>query len=59
MVRVLSSVIVIAQSDTINVEYVIVWLKKISLEQLLFPTLYSFSGAFYRDFLEKNSLCVL
>ena len=36
MVWVLSSVIIIAQSDNRNIEYVIVWLKKISLEQLPF-----------------------
>ena len=33
---VLSSVIIIAESDTRNIEYVIGWLKKISLEQLFF-----------------------
>ena len=33
---VLSSVIIIAQSDTKNIEYIICWVNKISLEQLLF-----------------------
>ena len=36
MVWVLSPVIIIAQSDGVNIEYVIGWLKKISFEQLLF-----------------------
>ena len=36
MVWVLSPVIIIPQSDTVNIEYVIGWLKKIGLEQLLF-----------------------
>ena len=36
MIWVLSSVIIIGQSDTRNIEYVIRWLKKISLERLLF-----------------------
>ena len=35
-VRVLSSVFIIAQSDTRNIEYLITWLQKISLKQLLF-----------------------
>ena len=38
-----SSVIIIAQSDTRNIEYVIGWLKKILLEQLLFE-----EGTFFR-----------
>ena len=36
MVWVLSSIIIIAQSETWKIEYGIAWLKKISLEQLLF-----------------------
>ena len=34
--RVPSSIIIITQSDTVKIEYVNVWSKKISLEQLLF-----------------------
>ena len=35
-VRVLSAVFIVAQIDTRNMEYLICWLQKISLEQLLF-----------------------
>ena len=37
-VRVLPSVSVNTQSDTRNIEYLISWLQKISLEQLIFDS---------------------
>ena len=59
MFWVLSSIIIIAQSDTIKIEYVIGWSKKISLSnyflsEVIFPSLYPFSGTFFRDFFGKN-----
>ena len=55
-VRVLPSVSINTQSDTRNIEYLISWLQKISLEQLIFG-----SGTFSKPlvfteiyFLEKN-----
>ena len=52
---VLSSVIIIAQSDTINTEYVIGRLKKKArvgyfLSKVIFPSLYPFSGNFSETF---------
>ena len=40
IVRVLSSTFIIVQSDTRNIEYLICWLQKISLDYLLFEYLY-------------------
>ena len=64
MVSVLSSVIIISQSDTRNIEYVIGWLKKILLEKLLleldiFFRVYLFSGTFFKNLLERIGLPVL
>ena len=61
---VLSSVIIIGQSDTRSIEYVIGLLKKITLEELLFEwgtffRVYLFSGTFFKDLLERIGLPVL
>ena len=63
MVWVLPSIIIIAQSDTITIEYIIVWLKKISLEQLLFelgniPKPLSFWRYFFPRLFWKELVCM-
>ena len=60
-VKVLSFVFIIAQSDTRNIEYLISWLQKISLEQLLFEEGTFSEPLVFKDiyFLERTSLFVL
>ena len=55
---VLSSVFIIAQSDTRNIEYLISWLQKLSLEGLLFEGGTFFELLVFKDiyFLERTSL---